>query len=457
MKKTEMADESRTREPILAELASLRREVAGLREKNAALGLDEATYRSLFESANDAILVVRKSEVVSCNEKALALFGYPRDRMIGKRAFTLSPFHQPDGRSSRSHTQRRISLALSGKPQVFEWKHCRYDGTSFDAEVSLTRLEIAGETLIAAFIRDISLRKLAEESLKESRQRFSDIIDFLPDATFVIDREGKVIAWNRVIEEMTGVFHKDILGKGNYSYAVPFYGKPRPILIDLVMNDAPEFIRAYDTAEWKGTTLYAEVYVSCTYQGKGAHLWGTASPIFDNEGNLIGAIESIRDITERKLLESELRDRELELGKRTLQLEEINMALNVLLKRREEDRKDLEDNILTNVKELILPLLEKLKRTRLDERQKVFLGILENHLNEITAPFLKHLSTKFVHLTPMEIQVASLVKQGKISKEIAEIIGISEKTVLVHRHNLRLKLGLGNKKVNLRSYLMSTQ
>ena len=445
------------KEGVPAELAALRSRIAGLEIERETLQANETRYRALFETAPEAIFLVCRNTIVECNQNALAIFGCTREQLIGRQPFALSPFRQPSGRNSRSEAIKRMGLALSGKPQVFEWKCFRHDGSSFDAEISLTRMDIPNEIYIVAFARDISNRKLAEETLRRSHQRFSDIIDFLPDATFVIDRGGKVIAWNRVIEEMTGLHHRDILGKGEYLYAVPFYGKPRPILIDLVIKDGPDFMKAYEITGWKGTSLYAEVFASCIYHGRGAHLWGTASPLFDADGNLIGAIESIRDITEKKMLESELRDREAELAKRTVQLEEINMALSVLLKRREEDKKDLEESILTNVRELILPSLEKLKKSRLDDRQKLFLNILESHLSEIAAPFLKHLSSKFIHLTPMEIQVANLIKQGKISKEMAEILGISEKTIMVHRHNLRTKLGLENKKVNLRSYLMSTQ
>lgn len=457
VEKCTMSVESEAKTKIRAELATLRSRVDHLEEDRRILQASETRYRALFETAPDAIFLVCRNTVTECNHNALTLFGCTRDQVIGKQFLALSPFRQPCGKNSRSEAVRKINTALSGKPLVFEWKCCHCDGSPFDAEISLVRMDVAGKTYVIAFARDISGRKLTEETLRKSQQRFSDIIDFLPDATFVIDREGKVIAWNRVIEEMTGVHHRDILGKGDYAYAVPFYGKPRPILVDLVMKDGPDFMKAYDITGWKGTSLYAEVFTSCVYQGRGAHLWGTASPLFDANGNLIGAIESIRDITERKMLESELRDRETELGKRTLQLEEINMALSVLLKRREEDKKDLEESILTNVKELVLPSVEKLKKSRLDDRQRLFLNILESHLGEITSPFLKHLSTKFIHLTPMEIQVANLIKQGKISKEMAEILGISEKTVMVHRHNLRAKLGLENKKVNLRSYLMSTQ
>ena len=441
----------------LARWAKLRSRLAEPERSGDDLQAGEARYRALFENAPNAVFLVCRNTIVECNHNALAVFGCARDRMIGGQPFAHSPLRQPDGKNSRSEGARRLSLALSGKPQNFDWKCCRRDGSPFDAEISLARVDIADEILIMAVVRDISHRKLAEEALRKSQERFSDIIDFLPDATFVIDRAGKVIAWNRGIEEMTGVRHRDILGKGDYLYGVPFYGKPRPILIDLVIKNEPDFIKAYNITDRKGNSLCAEVFASCIYHGRGAHLWGSASTLFNAAGNLIGAIESIRDITGRKTLESELRDREAELEERTVQLEAINMALSVLLKRREEDKKDLEESILTNVKEMVLPSLERLKKSRLDDRQKLFLDILESHLNEITEPFLKHLSTKFIHLTPMEIQVANFVKQGKTSKEIAEVLGISEKTIMVHRHNLRTKLGIENKKVNLRSYLMSTQ
>ena len=112
-----------------------------------------------------------------------------------------------------------------------------------------------------------------------------------------------MIAWNRAIEEMT-VKKAEILGKGDYAYAVPFYGKPEPMLVDLVLN--PEAERQYDFLERRGNDLYSEGAVSVLHGGKGASLFATASPLYDAAGKLIGAIESIRDITERKRAEEEL-------------------------------------------------------------------------------------------------------------------------------------------------------
>lgn len=136
------------------------------------------------------------------------------------------------------------------------------------------------------------------------------IIEFLPDPTFVIDDKSRVIAWNRAMEKMTGLAKQQIVGKGNYLYAVPFYGEPKPILIDFVMGGDASSQEGYHFVERHGRDLYAETYAPLLYGGKGAYLWGKASPLYDAKGRLTGAIESIRDITERKTAEELLRKSE---------------------------------------------------------------------------------------------------------------------------------------------------
>jgi PAS domain S-box-containing protein len=155
-------------------------------------------------------------------------------------------------------------------------------------------------------VEDITARKQAEENFRATHQRLSDIIEFLPDATFVIDDKKKVLAWNRACEEMTGVKKEKIVGKGNHAYAVPFYGEQRPILIDYVMTDSDELPQKYTSIRKKKHLLYAEAFTSVLYNGKGAHLSGLASRLFDRAGNVVGAIESLRDISELKRLETQL-------------------------------------------------------------------------------------------------------------------------------------------------------
>lgn len=169
---------------------------------------------------------------------------------------------------------------------------------------------------LAHKVRQAVSRRRAETALSDSEKRLADIIDFLPDATFAIDSHGVVIAWNRAMERMTGVAKADMLGKGDYEYALPFYRERRPILINLVLEENPAFAARYPFIRKEGNTLFSEIIIPHFNNGRGAALWFTASRLYDRNGAVAGAIESIREITERKqaeeaLNESERRFREL--------------------------------------------------------------------------------------------------------------------------------------------------
>ncbi|MFA4824090.1 MAG: SpoIIE family protein phosphatase [Methanoregula sp.] len=154
-------------------------------------------------------------------------------------------------------------------------------------------------------IRDISDRKRAEQEMERTHQRMAEIIDFLPDATFVIDGDGKVIAWNRAMEVMTGVPAQSMIGKGNYEYALPFYGERKPMLANLIFMPEVEIEQRYDTVEKIGDTLVVDIFIP-TFRPGGVYFWAKASPLFDPQGNISGAIETIRDISDRKRAEQEI-------------------------------------------------------------------------------------------------------------------------------------------------------
>jgi DNA-binding CsgD family transcriptional regulator len=173
------------------------------------------------------------------------------------------------------------------------------------------------------------------------------------------------------------------------------------------------------------------------------------------DDNSIKIIVSHEEITALKLAEESLKKSAEQLTIQKKDLEETNIALKVLLKQRESDRIDLEQKVLFNIKELVFPYIEKLKNSQLNKSQKAIIDIIENHINDIVSPFLKRLSTLSNILTPQELQIATLVKDGKSSKEIAAMLNISLSTINFHRKNLRIKFGLNNKQANLRSYLLS--
>jgi DNA-binding CsgD family transcriptional regulator len=169
----------------------------------------------------------------------------------------------------------------------------------------------------------------------------------------------------------------------------------------------------------------------------------------------IRVVVSHEEITALKLAEEALKKSQEDLFEQKQSLEESNIALKVLLKQREADKQELEKKVLSNVKDLVLPYVEKLKNSPIKPKYKTLVEIVETHLNDVINPLLQHFVNAKILLTPQEMQVASLVRDGKTSKEIADILNVTEATVNFHRKNLRVKFGLTNQSSNLRSYLLS--
>lgn len=152
---------------------------------------------------------------------------------------------------------------------------------------------------------NITERKRAEEMIAGMKQQLADVIDFLPDATLVIDKEGRVITWNRAMEKLTGAKAEDVIGKGDYEHALPFYGTRRPILADIVLQSDEETERKYPGLQRDGRTLVSEIFIP-TFGESGSHIWAKATPLYNSRGEIAGSIESIRDITDMRRTEERL-------------------------------------------------------------------------------------------------------------------------------------------------------
>ncbi|MRR15844.1 MAG: PAS domain S-box protein [Deltaproteobacteria bacterium] len=288
-----------------------------------------------------------------------------------------------------------------------------------------------------------------EAELAETKAMFEGLFQFAPDAILVVDSQGIIIQVNQEAERLFGYAGEELIGL-EHDIVVP----------DRFRKDHLEDRRQYMAAPHvrrMGTGLEL-----C-----GRRKDGTEFPVDISLGPLHASAEIVtlavvRDISERRRMEEDLEKHRLHLEemvkKRTAELEikgqslqELNIALKVLLQQREEDKKIMEERFVTNIKNLVLPYVEQMKKKIPDAGQRSYLEIIEAHLNEITTPLLHHLQQ--FDFTPQEVRVATLVKQGMSTKEIAEILGIAGGSVDVHRRHIRKKLGLTNAKANLLLWL----
>ncbi len=288
-----------------------------------------------------------------------------------------------------------------------------------------------------------------EARLKASEEKFWTIFENANDLFMYVGRDGFIINANNKLEEIYGYKREDVIGRHYQELGFHVFSK-----------EAMEKI----SAVYKQLTVSGQAKVSMELEvlcKNGTKAFVEASSIIVKEDDRItGILAILKDISKRKEAELKLKaaynEMENKVMERTANLEEMNTALKVLLERRDEDRFELEKKVLFNVEKLIMPSLEKLKRSSLIEMQKTFVDIIENNLNDIISPFLQGISSWDLTLTPAEIQVANFIKQQKTTKEIAEMLNISISAIVFHRHNIRKKLGLVKKKINLQSYLQST-
>ena len=267
---------------------------------------NEMKYKNIFENVQDIFFQTDNNGIITEISPSIERYsGYKPAELIGQHV-EFAYYNLED--------RNDLLKVIKEKGKVIDYELRLKTTNNKEIYVSSnTHILLDSENNLIGLegtLRDITERIKARKALEESEQRLTDIIDFLPDATFAIDLEGKVIAWNRAIEEMTGTRKEDIIGKGDYAYSVPWYNKRRPVLIDLIGKDNSEYISEYEYVHKDGKTLYAEAFVSSVYDGRGAYLWVTASPLLDNKGQQYGAIESVRDISFRKNAEDALKKSE---------------------------------------------------------------------------------------------------------------------------------------------------
>jgi PAS domain S-box-containing protein len=287
-------------------------------------------------------------------------------------------------------------------------------------------------------IRDISDRKLFENSEAKRIKTTRALLNSTIQSAVLIDSDGYIIEINNNLLILLGKTYGEMIGKNIKS---------------IISSNLPSMVEIYKNA--------VKTKKPIRYEHEQESRWFSilVYPIVDeNSPNAYQVSIFFEDITERKNIEQQLIQHKNNLEglvkDRTLELQEVNTTLKVLLREREKDKEALEQKIVYNLKELVFPALEKVKySTQKDARITNLLDVIEDNLNEIISPFSQKLSSRYFNFTPTELNIANMIKHGKTTKEISEILFMAYNTVEFHRANIRKKLGISNEKANLRTQL----
>ncbi|MFO7783296.1 MAG: PAS domain S-box protein [Thermodesulfobacteriota bacterium] len=293
--------------------------------------------------------------------------------------------------------------------------------------------------------REITERRQAERALQKSETMLRAIFDQTFQFIGVLSLDGSVVQVNKTAMDFVGTNEAEINGK-------PFWNTPWWTH----SRQEQERLKRGIARAAQGDLVRYET-TNAGPNSRTVHMDISIKPVRNAEGRIVLLISEGRDITDLKLAMDDLQASETELKVQSRSLEEANIALKVLLKQMEEKKRNDQENVLSNLKQLVLPYIERLKRSLLNEEEQAIVNTLESNLTNITSPLIQRLSATSLGLTPMEIRIAHLVREGLTNKEIGELLGISLNTVSSHRHKIRSKLGLRNKGSNLRSYLMSIE
>jgi len=296
---------------------------------------------------------------------------------------------------------------------------------------------------IQGMLTDITERKQAEESLQKSEEQYRLLADNVIDIISHHSLDGTVLYVSPSVSALLGYEPRELIGTNGFNPLIPPDDLPKikSKIIRLLEKE-----HSFDQMEHR------------MIKKNGNYVWvETTSRLRQNNNNdqSFEIISVTREITERKQANLALQEKEQKLERQAQRLEEVNTALKVLLEHREEEKKKSEENMLSNVQKLIFPYIEKLENSRLDDKNKTYVDIIRSNLKDLISPFGNTLSSKYSILTTTEIQVADLIKHGRTSKEIASLLNVSPKAISFHRGNIRKKLGLVNKKINLTSHLQS--
>ena len=415
----------------------LLKEIEERKKTEEALRASEDKYRSVVDHIGIGVsLISPDMEIVTLNNQMKKWFP---DIDVSTKPLCYEAFNNPPRETVCSYCltiktlqDGQVHESITETPAGNEIRHFRV--------ISSPIKDKKGKLLSAIeMVDDITEWMKVQEKLRESEANYRTIFETTGTATMIIEEDNTVSLVNTEFEKQYGFSKEEIEGRKSW--------------MEFICEDDLERMKRYrhlrmidpDAAPRNYETRFVDSH------GRVRDVFATISMIPGTKKS----VASLLDITDRKQAEEAVKKRERELEMKSRNLEELNTALRVLLKRREDDKRDLEERVLVNIKQLVLPCIEKMRMSRLEEKDMSYVAILESNLKDIVSPFSQRLSSKYLNLTPKEIQVANLIRDGRTTKEIAELLNASPGTIDFHRNNIRHKLDMKNKKANLRTYLLT--
>ena len=443
------------------------------------LNKSEIKFQSICEITSDWIWEVDEHGIYTySNPKVKDILGYLPEEIIGKSPFELMPKGEAEKiavifkkitKSKKAFfnlvnvnlhkTGRKVVLETSGVP-LFDGEGSLKGFRGIDRDISRRKqleddlikahdqlaqkveertreLNMVNEDLKA----QIKKCRQIEKELRSSEQRFRMLVETMNEGLAIQDAEGNVAYVNGKVLEITGYKKEELIGQPAATF---FKGRNKSIYLK--------------ESSKRGQKIEEPYEIEMTAKD-GTQVATLISPkvIVDTNGEFQGSFAVITDIRSLKKTEAALKKRKNQLKQKSESLRGMNTALRVLLKEREKDKSKVAKRLLSNIRQLIWPYIDKLADTRLTKRQKYLLDILTSNLEELQSNYGAKLSSEFANLTQAELNVANLVKLGKSTQEIADVLSISYKTTETHRFRIRKKLGLNNKKTNLRTYISSME
>lgn len=397
----------------------------------------EEKYRTIFENAPLGLFrSTPEGQFIEVNRALAEMLGYDSPDSALKEIHSIAEQIYVNSEDRQPIVDRQ---SQSDAITNYHNRYRRRGGEEFIADLYLKAIrDSAGRILyLEGIVQDITERKRFEEAVRESEARYRRIVDTANEGIWELDGNHVTVYVNQVMGEMLGYYRAEMLNQH----------------VSFFMFE--EDIKDHDEQMSLRREGLSGIYLRRFRTKKGGELWTKvhARALCDGKGKYIGSFAMLTDVTEQKQAEEALRTSKEFLQTQSLRLEQVNIALKVLLDQREAEKRKTAEDLKLNIRRFILPHLESLEAYLADPAPKAFVEIVKTNLELLTARDNAGGIAISADLTPTEMRVADLIRSGRNCKDIASLLNISIDTVSFHRKNIRRKLGITSKRINLQSYL----